>query len=727
MYLDAINQIGGVSPSVKSGSNLARSINLRQIWAPIYRSRFAVAAIVTSVIALAIVATLLIKPVYRATATVEIKAEAQKVLGTEDRNEQSGSSLDSERFLDTQLDIIRSRSTMVAVAQSLGLYNNNQFLSVMGLDPDDVKTGILTLAEAKREQVDSVLERNLRVSFSKDTRIAHIDFASADPRLAARIANSVADNYIRLNLARRFDASRYSLEFLRGQLREAQIRLANSEREALSYARGSRLIDASNGPNADNSQPRSLTTASLVDLNQALSEATAKRIAAEQKWDAARGGAVFNIPEVLANPAIQQLQQQRALLRGQYEDQLQTRREDYPAVRQLQARIAELTQQINALAGNVRGAIEHDYQTSLAQENALSGNLEGLKDRTLDEQSRGIRLSILQREANNNRRQLDALLTRYNDLNAQSGVQLNNLAVIDEAQVPTLPFWPSVPLNIALAIIVAAFLAGAYIVVRENLFDVVRTPEDVTSRLHLPLLGAVPAGQDLLIELADPKSAISESFGSIRTSLALTSSLGVPKSLMVSSTQAGEGKSTVCYGLATGLAKLGRSVVVIDADLRRPNVHRLFEQSNKIGMSSVLSGAETIDAALLRDVAQNIDIMAAGPVPPNPAELLAAGALRALVEQLGERYDHVLVDSAPVLGLADAPLVAASVEGMIFVIESARTSMRGVTNATNRLAQTGTPLIGVVLSRFDAGKSGYSYEYKYAYQYEYDKAKVGAG
>jgi polysaccharide biosynthesis transport protein len=724
----ASSHVNALAPDAPADTGIApglmRSINLRDLWAPVYRSRFAVLAIFAVAIGLAVLATLFITPRFRAQATVEIKAEAQKVLGTEDRNENSNSPADADRFLDTQLDIIKSRSTTIAVAQSLGLYNNDRFLQSMGIDTEGSAGAVLNAQEAQRKLVNQVLQANLDVSFSEQTRIAEIQFASPDPRLAARVANSYADNYIRLNLARRFDASSYSLDFLRDQIREAQARLGRSERDAINYARQQRLIDASNAATGSGtaSGPQSLTTASLVGLNQALGEATAKRIAAEQRWAVTQGTPLLSIPEVVSNGTVQQLQQQRALLQAQLQQELQTRTEDYPTVRQIAARVRVLDGQITSNASNVRATVREEFETARAQEEGLRRSLDRLKGTTLDEQNRSIQLSILRREAETNRQQLSALLTRYNELNAQSGIQLNNLSVIDRAEVPGGPYWPSLPLNLALGLILGALGSAAYVLGRENLFEMVRTPEDVGQRLRQPVLGAIPANDDVLAALNDPKSPVSEAVSSIRTNLSLSSG-GMPRAVMVTSTQAGEGKSTVCYGLAQGLAKLGRSVVIIDTDVRRPNVHHLFDIKNTAGASNLLSGSATLDEVIHRGLAPNVDVIVAGPIPPNPAELLASDRLGQVLAELRARYDHVMVDSAPLLGLADAPLVATNVDGVVFGVESARTSVRGVQNALARLGQTGAGVLGVVLSRFDPGKSGYSYEYRYAYQYSYSEDK----
>lgn len=718
MFYKAVGHNGAAqSPDAAApDEGLDRQFSLRDLWPPVYRSRFPIMAIMVVALLLAIAATLMIDPVYRATASVEIRTETQKVLGTEDENETAASTADADRFLETQLDIIESRSTTAAVAQAMGLYDDPNFLESMGINAEVTGSEILSAEEARRQLVEDVLLDNLSATFPSDTRIAVINFESPDPRLAAQIANSYAENYIRLNLVRRFDATKYSLEFLRGQLREAQARLGESERRALAYARRSRIIDANPGSPNSNAATQSLTTASLVQLNEALSAAVSRRLAAEQKWRETQSANALNVPEVLSNPAVQQLMGERAQLESQLSEQRERRQDEFPAIRQATARLAELNQQLNGIAGSVRSSIREDYEVARAQEAALQGRVEALKSSSLDEQSRGIQLSILRREANTNRAQLDALLMRYNELNAQSGVQLNNLSIIDRAETPVNPVWPNLILNVALALVFGALLSGLYILGRENLFQMIRTPEDIATRLRLPFLGSVPPTEmDVPEALADTKSPVAEAFSSIRTSLALSSPRGAPQSMMFTSTQAGEGKTTTCYGIAVGLSRIGRRVIIVDADLRRPNVHKVIGIANNSGTSNVLAGESRLDQVILKDVLPGVDCLAAGPIPPNPTELLASGELPALVAELETRYDHVLVDSAPLLGLADAPIIASGVKAIIFVIEASRTSARGAVNALTRLGQANTPFAGVILSRFAPDKLGYDYQYEYSY------------
>lgn len=724
MYIDPFGGDDQSQPSRTAGATPMRAtFDLAHIWSSIYRSRIAIATCIATGIILAVIVTMLVSSVYRAQATVEIKREAQRVLGTEERSE-TESVAEADRFLETQIGIIRSRSTTEAVANELGLYNNAAFLESMNVDPEDAPQGVLSPDESRRELVNQTLLKNLSVDLSRGTRIAEIAFESSDPRLAAKIANSYAQNFVKLNLSRRFDASRYSLDFLRGQIREAQQRLSDSEQRAVAYARSSRIIEPGSVTTQQNGVQTtqsggSLTAATLVQLNDQAAQATARRIAAEQRWNRTQSASPLTLPEVLANPAIQELVQQRAQLQAQYEEQLQHRQPEFPTVKQAAARISELTSQINILAGNIRNSIRQDYRVATSQEQSVLAQVNQLKGVTLDEQGRGIRLSILRREVQNNRQQFDTLFARFNQLNAEAGVQTNNLAIVDEAPVPTKPVSPKLLLNLALGVLLGLLGAVAFVLGREHLFDVVRVPDDVSERLQVSLLGAVPHSTQIEADLRDIKSPLLESVSAIRTNLTFATPTGFPKTLLITSTVASEGKSTVAFLLALSLGRLGRRVILVDADLRRPNLHRLVGHERGAGTSSVLVQEASLDQTILTGKMEGVDFLPGGPTPSAPADLLAGPRFTALLEELEKRYDHVLIDSAPVLGLADAPILSARTQGTIYVIEAGRTRVRAVNTGIARLGATGGKVVGVVLSRFDPAKQGYSYSYDESYAYRY--------
>jgi polysaccharide biosynthesis transport protein len=704
----------------------ATNIDIRGIWAAIYRSRFWIAAIFAGILVIVFVVTLLTTRLYDGAASVEVRQEAQKVLGTEDDREGTSSKIDSDRFLKTQLDIIRSRAVSDTVAQSLSLYRNDKFLETMGVTEEPKTSGVLSPKEAKREQILETLRKNLSVNYTGDTRIVTISFRSPSSRLSAQIANAYAESFIRNNLARKFDSSAYALEFLRDQLAQSQARLEKAEQAAVDAARRTGIIDVGNGADSEGARtgPKSLTTEQLILLNESYSRAVAQRIAAEEKWSRVRALPLLSITEVLSNQAIQRMIEQRSSAEADYEAQLTNRLPDHPSVQQARSRVRELDQQISTIAQNIRESIKSQYTIALSEENKLAGRLGSLKTNTLAEQGQSIELSILRREADTNRAQYESLLKRYNELNAESGVQSNNLTIVDRAQVVVEPSWPKWPLNIALGFIAGALLSVLFVIVREQLFDVVRSADDVRNRLRLSLLGVIPATDRVSEEINDPKSVTSEAFSSIRTSLSLASDHGIPKSIMFTSSQAGEGKSSSCFALATSLSRLGMKVLIIDVDLRRPNAHNFFGIANDRGTSDVLSAQIKVHEAIVKSAEWNVDILPAGKIAPNPTELIMGTLLPTMIDDATSLYDVVLIDSAPVLGIADAIILSSRIEATIFIIEAGRTGMKAAQNALSRLMTGGGHIIGAILTKFDASTQGYGYE-DYSYQYKYESRSEG--
>lgn len=702
------------------GDSAMSSIDFAAIWSAVYRSRFWMIGIVLGCLIVGLVLTVLSTPIYRARATVQIDQEAAKIIGTEE-TDASASIQDSDRFLQTQLDVIRSRSLATTVAEDLSLFDNPSFFEAMGADPDTEANGVLNAEQAQREKVLEILKDNLGVNLPIDSRVVAVSFDSADPVLAARIANSFSENYIRNNLQRKFDTSSYAREFLKRQLDEAAARLSESERDALAYARRTRIIDTSNASGSDaGSAPRSLVTATLVQLNQAYASALARRIDAEEKWQSASGERVMSLPEVLNNLAIQRLLEERAKIEAEYQEQLERRKEDYPTVRQARARIKELDDQIAEIANGIRQGLRGEYRVALEQEQALQGQIATLKNETLDEQSQSVQLGILQRQTNNNRELYDLLLSRYNALNAEAGVQANNVAIIDRADTPAEPVSPNIPLNMALSLLAGLSLAGMFVFGREQLFDTIRTVEDVNRKLEVPALGAIPmtkGDDDVRTEALDSLSHVAEAFSSVRSTLMLASVHGLPRSLMFTSVQQSEGKSSSCFATAVALGRIGKKVLVIDLDLRRPNQHHMMNVKNALGMSDLMTQNAHLEQVLHHTEFNNVDFIASGGVAPNPAELLSGGLLGTLLREFEKQYDIVIIDSPPLLGLADAVEIGAAAESSLFIIESGRNQSSAVRSAMGRLAQGGAHILGALLTKFDARQAGYGYEYAYQYSY----------
>lgn len=712
--------LAGPSDDVVLAAGAPPTFDLRAIWSTLYRNRLAMALIVGAAFLLGIASILFTPRVYQARASVQIDQQTAKVLGTEDV-EPMVSGADADRFLQTQVDVLNSRAMARRVSDSLGLGKSDRFLTAMrATSLDD-----LTPAE-RQELVLDVLQKNLSVDLRRNSRVVGIYFRSPDPALAAQVANSWSENFIQSNIQRKFSTSGYSRQFLQNQLGIAKERLEDSERALIGYARASRLIDASDGATTQGAQqgPRSLVTANLVQLNDAYAQAKAVRLQAQQKWEQARIAPVRSIPEVLSNLAMQELLQRRAELDADLSRMRQHLRADHPTVLQASAQLRELDGELRELAESIRASIRNQYLTAQAQEGAIAAQVNTLKSATLSEQDLGIRYNILKREVDTNRQMYESLLQRFKELSAQAGVTNNNITVVDGADVPRRPASPRPLLNMAIALAAGLGLALAYAFAREKLDDAIRDPGDVERKLHLPLLGVVPEYRDgsPMEALADSHSELSEAYFSIRSAVELSSNRGVPRSLLVTSSNKGEGKSTTSYVLARDLARLGRKVLLIDADLRRPSLHRYFDlKSETQGLSNVLARMIPVADAVRAGGAENLWFLPSGPLPPDPANLFAGSAIDALLAELAGSYDTVVVDGPPVMALADATQLTAAVEATIFVVEANSAHFGHARSAVTRLERARGHIIGCVVTKFNRQRIGYSREYDY-YNYRYHEA-----
>lgn len=711
---------GDMPPHDEVLHDTAGPIDLRAVWSAVYRNRIKLLITIGVSLLIGLLITFLSTPMYRADAKIQIDQQSAQILEGTDV-QPSDSILDGDRFLQTQLDVIKSRTLARQVAESLGLYRNNDFLEKMGITPADEPRGAYTLAQTQREQVADALQKNLSVALPVDSRIAVISFESPDRQLSARVANSFADSYIVSNIQRKFNTSAYARQFLEGQLRQTRQKLEESERAQIAYARSVGLVDPTSGA-AEGQQtgPRSLTTANLVQLNQAYAQAVATRIAAEQRWQEASDSALLSQPEVLSNAAVQTLIQERAKLQAEYAQNAKRYLAGYPGQTQAAAQIEAITTQIDRLARGIRDSIRQEYQVARSQEQALERDLGRLKGTTLTEQGRGVQANILRREVDTNRALYDALLQRYKGISATAGVSSNNVSIIDRADPPIRPASPWLLLNLVLSLFAGLVLGVGYVVLREHFDDAIRSAEDIEKELHTSMIGLVPRlneDQSPVIELQKVRSDMSEAYYAVRAALDLATPGGAPHSLMVTSSGPSEGKSTTSFALARGFAQIGRRVMLIDADMRKPAQHRNVERPNKAGLANLLARQATIQDVRQQTDTPGLDFIAAGPVPINPAELIAGAGFTDLIEQIKNNYDIIVVDAPPVLGLADAPTLASHVEATLFVVQANHARGRQARIALSRLKVARAYIVGAVLTKFDAKSTGQRDDYSYSYSY----------
>lgn len=704
-------------PTATSRSSGELSIDVSEIWRLAVKHRFTIIGATLAALIIGAIVTMVMTPIYTASTTLQIDREAARVLDV-DGVQPRESATQGEEFFQTQYGLLRSRSLAERVSESLGLANSDAFLIAMK-EPVPSARGEGGAAE-RRKAVIEVLQDNLDVAPVRGSRLVSVSFESPDPALAARVVNAFAENFIQSNLDRKYESSAYARRFLEERLASTKVRLEESERAVVAYAQNQQIINLNDGEGSE-ATSRSLVSTNLDALNSALATARAERIAAEAKWRQASGGQIMTLPEVISNSTVQRLTEARATLRAEYEQKLQVYQPDYPEMRQLEARISELTGQINSVAGGIRESIRGDYQVALARERSFGEQVNGLKGDILDLRNRTIQYNNLQREADTNRTLYEGLLQRYKEVGVTGAIAANNISIIDQSNPPTTPSKPRLFFNLAFACFLGLGLGVLAALVLEALDQSIASPEDVETKIGLPILGVIPLlekGQSPDEGLADSRSSFSEAYHSLRTALQFSTPTGAPRSILVTSSRPAEGKSTTAYAVALNLARLGRRVLLADGDLRNPSMHRTIGVDNDAGMSNLLSSERDL-ASLTKPTGQDgLDFIACGPLPPNPAELWGGDGLRRVLEHASLTYDHIVIDGPPVLGFADAPLLAAAVDGTIFVMEARGTRRAQVQGALRRLRMGSARLLGGVLTKFNTKSiqyGGYSYAYDYTY------------
>ena len=688
------------------------------------RWRRTVIGIMLGAILAGVIITFLMTPQYTATALLDIARDNNRVAPVQGV-EREVSDTDLE-FYQTQYGLLQSQDLAGRVAEELKLVDDPSFFKKFGQRPAGVPAAVdasLPLPAASRndrkQQAVAILLKYIDVSPVRLSRLVNISFRSSDPLLSMRVANAWVSNFVAQTLERRYDATSYARDFLESRLGQLRERLEESERKLVDYASREKIVDIPSTPTGSGSTAatsRSITAENLAMLNVQLTDAKADRIKAEARLGRAGNGAS---PEALGNTAIGGIRQKRAELAADYQRMMVQFEPNYPAAVALKAQIDQLDRSLATEDARVNSSLRNEYSAAVTREAELNKSVESLKNATLDLRRRSIQYGIYQREADTNRELYNALLQRYKEIGVASGVGVNNISIVDKAELPTRPSSPKLYLNLILAVLAGMAFSAAVVFILEQSSESLDNPEDVARLLRVPLLGSVPktSHETAMDAIRDRKSHLVESYFSIETALRFSTDHGVPRSLSVTSSRAGEGKSTTSMALAVLLARAGKKVVLVDGDMRSPSVHELLGLRNVVGFSNFLSGDDQLDQMLQPVNEFGMVAMAAGPNPPNAAELLGSDRLEALLKRLGDRFDHVIIDSPPVMGLADSPLIGYRVEGVIFTIESHGTRAGMVRVALSRLLDTNVRLLGAVLTKFEQKRAhmGYGYGGEYGY------------
>ncbi|MDM7957518.1 polysaccharide biosynthesis tyrosine autokinase [Blastomonas sp.] len=707
-------------------------INLVGLWRTVIRRRILIVSIVAAAIALGAMITLLTPKQYTASVTLEISRQENQIVDVQSlRPESAGTDLE---FYQTQYALLEARSLAVRVANKLRLASDASFIELFGVDEAELLSdfdskSVGEINQVRRDQAVELLLEHVEISPVRGSALVSIRFTSRDATVSQRVANTWAEQFIAASLARKFDATSYAREFLERRLAELRDRLEESERLAVNYARREQIIRLPGGGNTEGASSgaptRSLLADELERINSELARATGERVQLQS-----RAGSNVSPAGDNASAALAQLRSKRAELAAEYANLLTTFAPEYPKVKAIASQLSELDNGIAREERRIGSQNSTSYQQAVAREANLKEMVSGLKAELLEQEVRSIQYNIFQRDADTNRELYNGLLQRYKEIGVAGGVGTNNISVVDEAKLPEIPSSPNLLNNLLLALLMGGVIAAGAVFAAEQIADHISDPDQVEARLGLPLLGIVPSTEKEFLEvIRDRKSEQAEAYIAIITRLAFATVHGTPRSLCVISTRPAEGKSSSAIGVAMALSKVGKRVLLIDGDMRSPSIGKAASVSERQGLSNYLAGMDDFSQLVIRSEFLDLDIMPAGPSPLNAAELLTGNRLAKLLEELLKGYDHVVIDSPPVLGLADAPLIASNVEACLYTVESATVRVAQIRSAIKRLPSQ-VNLVGVMLTKVDTLRAKQLYGYDYGYGYGKDtasNARLGAG
>lgn len=704
--------------AAESSADSSNQITAREALRVLGKWRWLIAAIVGAALIIGVVSTMLTTKRYRATAQVELALQEINLGPSKDGSAGESQVMRDPQFMGTQIGLLRSRDLAERVARSLDAASRAK------LAPK-ASAPAAQIARATR-----AVSGGLRIDIVTGSRLINITFENGDPALAAVVANAVADNYIASNLERKYEASAFARKFLDQRLIQTKAALEKSERDLVEYAGREKIVMVGGGADqgGNTGGGESLEGSTLTSLNAALATAQAERIAAEQKYRSE--GASAGQSAAISSAAVGTLKGERAKVQVDYQEKLGTFKPDYPEMVALKTRIRELDQQIARAQGEISGSVSNsyagEYRAALGREQQLRARVGQLTTGVLDLRNRQIKYNILSREVDTNRSLYDGLLQRFKQVSVAGGVGASQVSIVDRALAPTAPFAPNLRNNVLMSLVIGFLIGAGVAFAIEFIDDTIKNPDDMRNRLNLTLLGVVPSlpkGMTMLEALDDPSSGQSEAYLSTRTAIKFTTAGGAPKSLVVTSSQAADGKSSSCFAIARGFARLGQSVLLIDADMRKPSFS-VPSGSEGAGLSALLASTDDLGKHISQTSTPNLFLVPSGPIPPNPVELLSGARLREVLAEAEGMFDIVIFDSPPVMGLADAPLLASVVDASIFVVQAGRIRRPAALRALGRLEQAGARVIGGVITKFDLKGASYGYGYGYGYGYSYGQKQI---
>jgi capsular exopolysaccharide synthesis family protein len=707
-------------------------VHLLDRLAVVFKHLRLIGAVFAIVVSIAMLESYSATPLYRSLARIVIQDERSTAIGTLNSTDPAYWQ-DPEPYFNTQYRILQSRGLARRIIKKLppppaaqpsafarAVSLPRQLLNRWRSKPATKPEGDMPARDETAEEGAAIgaFLGGLEIVPVRSTRLVEIVYTSPDPEYAARAANTVANEYVQYNLDSKLQNTNSTLDWLKEELGKQRTKVENAERAMANYQEGQNAMSLDDRQN--------IIVAGVNSLNEALTKAKTNRLQKEALHRQLGGvtadtSGVDTFPVLAQNTTIQEIKQQIAVLNADKARLLQTRTENHPDVAKLNAQLESADRRLRSETSKVLESIGNEYRNALAEEQNLSRSLDEQKQQAIVLNRKNISFSILQREAEGERHVYNALLQQEKEMRVVSNSRANNVQLADAAEVPGGPYTPNHGRDWLMALVLGLALGVAFAYTIEYLDDTVKIPDDVTRRLKLPLLGLVPAveGGKVPVLLNPVPHDFGEAFRSLRTSLVFTNGTDGKRMIAVTSTQPLEGKTTTACNLAVALALGGSRVMLIDADMRRPGLHRTMGLQNEVGLSHVLTGQARVREAVQRTSEPNLYVMTAGRTPPNPSELLSSARMQNLIANLqAGPFDWVIIDTPPVLAVTDAVIIAPYVSGLVFVVGSEMTRRAHAERAIETI-QSGRPnIIGAVLNRVDLNRNKYYYSRYYGYHYK---------
>ena len=569
--------------------------------------------------------------------------------------------------------------------------------------------------------LSSALTSRLQVTPVKDSELVKISFASNYPDISMAVANGVADSYIEFDLESRIDANKRAQEFLEKQIADTKQKTEDTENRLNEYASKNQIIFLDSGK-------QSVLSQKLAEVTSGLSSATTERLQKEALYHQIKESGT-SIPQILENGLIQGLLREQANLEAEYSNLSRTFTPDFPKMKNLKSQIDSVSSRIESEKSRAKQSLEADYFAALKKEKYLRNAFESLKSQVLDFQERSVQYESLKREIDVDKNLHNSLLQKQNEVGIAVMSKATNIQIVDRALYPSVPSKPNKARNFLLSVIFG-LMGGIGLAFFAEYFDnTVKDTQEIEKGLRLPSLGMIPLQTQLnsnaktrpLLVTSDLMNPVSEAFRSIGTFLLLSSSTNPPKTILITSPNSKEGKTTVCINIAAALAEALGNGVIIDADLRKPRLHNFFKIDNKNGLTKYLTGSINFnedDGRLIRPTSmKGVSVITSGPTPPNPSELLYSARMKDLLDALQAKYSFVIIDAPPVMGMPDSVLLSSLVDGTVLVVKSGETQKNELAETKKVLQNVHAKLLGVVLNGVKKNDLKYDYYSHYYSSY----------